>query len=144
MGKGLISRLNEVFQSLDLVELTAIAAKENEVKMVDLNRDQMNEGILSTGNTIEPPYTQFTVDHKIKKHQRYDVVTLRDHGDFQDEMYQIISGRQYDYFSHNYIAGKLQFNYSPEIFGLTPESRRKAWNKFLANSVRTQINTKLQ
>jgi len=144
MGFGLIARLNEVFQNLDIVELTAIAAKENEVKMVDLNRDQMNEGVASTGDFIRPDYTPFTVAQKRLKGQRYDVVTLRDTGAFQDNMYQTISGSQYDFFSRDSKAVDLHTKYAPEIFGLTPDSRKKAWNEFLANSVRSQINTKLQ
>jgi len=141
---GLIGKLVEVFNNLDLVQETAKAAKDNEDKMVALNRDQMNEGIASTGDYIKPDYTRLTVEQKKIKGQRYDVVTLRDTGAFQGEMYQIISGDKYDYFSRDSKAVSLHNKYAPEIFGLTPDSRATAWREFLAPAVRQQINIKLQ
>lgn len=115
------------FERVSLTELTTDAMEQESDNITQLNRDQMNEGKLSDGSFIKPPYKQITRQHKAIKGQVFNVVTLRDTGEFQSRMFLQIRGTSFDFNSTDWKAPSLEDKYSPLIYGLTNESKQVAW-----------------
>lgn len=107
---------------------------QNEDYIISLNKDQLNdEGINSQGIEIASyaPYTPATVARKIKKHQPYDRVTLRDTGRFQRGFHLVMTPKTFRITSSDKKTEDLVDKYGPYIFGLTSENRNRLIREIL-------------
>lgn len=95
------------------------AVNDVEDEMADMNVEQMNAGIDSDGNDIEPEYSPVTVAIKKKAGKVYDRVTLRDTGDFQDKIRVKRYPKKRELYSFDKKSEKLQDKYGYQILGLT-------------------------
>lgn len=101
---------------------------QNEDYIVSLNKDQLNnEGINSQGVEIASyaPYAPSTVARKIRKHQPFDRVTLRDTGRFQAGFHLVVTPKTFRVTSRDRKTEELVDKYGPYIFGLTSENRNR-------------------
>jgi len=104
----------------ELPYLVAQAGSKVEAEMADLNVEQMNEGILSTGKKITPKYSD-----NYAKMKGFKTFNLKLEGDFQSGVF--VETKQ-DYFKFDSIDGKtsdLEWKYSNEIFGIAPKNEQK-------------------
>jgi hypothetical protein len=119
------SKLNE--QTFKRIILNAV--KEQESDVLDLQKDQLNAGLLDKGDAIEPPYAPFTVQKKKKKGQDADRVTLRDTGSFYNKQYVKFHRESFEITSRDRKTQKLKRKYDGrgrlggDVFGLTDESK---------------------
>lgn len=135
-----VAEMRRRFDTVGITELTADAMEQNADEVVEFNREQMNEkGVDKTGRQIRPKYTPFTVSVKRQKGQPFDRVTLRDTGEFQSRMHLQIQRDTFGISSDDYKTSSLVEKYGEDIFGLTSESKRQAWNDFLASGVVNSI-----
>ena len=93
--------------------------------MITLNQGQMFIGVRADGTEITPTYSDLTIELKEQKGQPSDRVTLRDTGDFWDDMFVQINAEDFEMSSANEKTQKLEKKYGKKIFGLTKESRRE-------------------
>ena len=107
-----------------IIELDiAIAAEKNEKKLVEINVDQLNKGLLSTGEKITPDYSP---SYAAKK--GFKTPNLKLEGDFQRG---IGIERRNDflvYDSTDFKSDKLIKKYSENIFGIAPQNRQKEYD----------------
>lgn len=105
------------------------AVKEQESDVLDLQKGQLNAGVLDKGDAIEPPYAPYTVAKKKKKSQDTDRVTLRDTGSFYNKQYVKFHRDSFEITSRDRKTQKLKRKYDGrgrlggDIFGLTEESK---------------------
>jgi hypothetical protein len=121
-----IKEMAERWHKLNLLQITGDAMVTNDAKIVELNREQLNEGVRADGSPITPKYTPFTIMKKIEKGQRFDVVTLRDTGSFQDKMKLFVAGAKFTVVSQDEKAKKLEGKYG-DIMGLSDSGKKEAW-----------------
>lgn len=93
--------------------------------MIDMNIDQMQDGIRSTGTKIDPPYRPYTVSRKKKIGQPVDRVTLKDSGDFHNSVRIKDYAQKKELFAYDPKSEMLQEKYGPEILGLTDSNLSK-------------------
>lgn len=104
---------------------TESAQEQVKELMVQLNKEQLEEGIRSDGDDIFPPYALSTIYKKIKKHQPTDRVTLKDKGAFYAGITVTENAKGFQLTSTDKKRGKLKTKYSYYIFGLTPRNLAK-------------------
>lgn len=117
-------------QERDLLKIVA----DNAPYAVDLNIEQMMEGLDSEGKPISPPYTPFTVEIKEEKGQPSDRVTLRDEGDFHRGMLLAADKWPALFDSSDPKTDDLTDKYGEGIFGLNKSKRGK-----LAEQIKDQV-----
>ena len=123
------------WEKLDLISLTADAMGTQSPEIVELNKDQLNEGVLKTGSSITPSYAPLTVYYKREQGKEYRFVTLRDTGEFQSKMFLSLDRDTFKIDSSDWKATELTAKYSDDIFGLTSENKRLAWNELISPMV---------
>lgn len=131
---ALASRLKKLGMELQDGNALRELIIQNEDHIVSLNRDQLNdEGINSQGEEIASyaPYSPATIARKIKKHQPYDRVTLRDTGKFQAGFHLVVTPGSFRVTSSDKKTGDLVEKYGPYIFGLTSENRNRLIQEIL-------------
>lgn len=116
-------------KSFDIITATAEIMKENEQDVVELNRQQLLQG-LTAENDLVGEYR--SVGYAIQKERMnpkagFGNVDLKFTGEFYTGFSLIIDGNQYLIFSVNWKTNKLVKKYGDGIFGLNDESRRKLW-----------------
>lgn len=126
-----IADFRRKWEKINLIELTTDAMEAEAANVTDLNRDQMDEGRLRTGGNITPDYKPITVYFKQQQGKEYRFVTLKDSGEFQSKMFLSIAGDRFKIDSSDSKAGSLTAKYSEDIFGLTSENKRLAWNELI-------------
>lgn len=127
-----------VLEKLNKIELQNISEKifdELIPKIEDYNVEQLNKGIKSTGDKIVPPYRPKTIAIKRKKGQPVDKVTLKDYGDFHNQIRVKKYASKFELVSYDEKSEKLQDKYTPDILGITDENIQK---------IREEILLKLQ
>lgn len=125
---GLKERSNAFVRDLNV--WISIAVADNERLMVDLNREQMRNSRLSTGQPISPPYSDAYAKKKGKREP-----DLFGKGIFQKEMFAQTNENNGTYFfgSFDFKAGFLssprtatnRSGYGKDIFGLMPSNKVK-------------------
>jgi len=121
-----IREMLERWQDINLQAIAGDAMSNHNQEITDLNREQMNEGYRADGTPITPKYKGFTIAEKQRKGQRWDVVTLRDTGAFQNKMETIIAGSKFTIISKDEKSRDLELKYG-SIFGLTESGKKEAW-----------------
>lgn len=125
---ALASRMKKLGMELQEGNVLRELIIQNEDYIVSLNKDQLNnEGINSQGVEIASyaPYTPATVARKVKKHQPYDRVTLRDTGKFQAGFHLVMTPKTFRVTSSDKKTDELVEKYGSYIFGLTSENRNR-------------------
>lgn len=93
-----------------------------EAEIVQMNVDRLYElGTYTTGASIEPPYTPFTVRVKRSKGQETGHVTLRDTGDFHKSIYVRFERDQMVVLASDPKTQKLANKYGKQILGFTDQ-----------------------
>lgn len=113
--------MQRVISGLDN-EITNIL-NEVEPDIVETQTERLWKGILSDDGNIVPEYTFVTTDIKLRKGQPVDRVTLKDTGDFYNEIYARQHGQEVIIDSSDNKSGKLKEKYGEKIFGLTEPNK---------------------
>lgn len=92
----------------------------------------MIAGIRADGTEILPTYTDLTIQIKQEKGQPTDRVTLRDTGDFQNQVTTTVTDEFVTTDSTDEKSEKLQKKYGEKIFGLS--------EKYKAEYIRESLN----
>lgn len=116
-----IDKLKTVRTGLEDIAIEVI--EESEEDIVQLNLDQLNEGVTADGSDIQPEYTPFTVRIKKRKNQPFDRVTLKDTGDFYSKVFVKPFGNQFQISSDDPKTAMLVKKYGDKIFGLTEQNK---------------------
>lgn len=133
----------EKFKALqnDLPLIVADVFTENQNVFEDLQTGQLDRGIDSEGNEIEPEYSPVTVQIKKLKGQPSDRVTLKDTGDFHNAMFLAGGGSgQFQIGNRDKKLNKLERKYGKEVLGLTDESKQAV----IDDLVRPELPIKLR
>lgn len=98
-------------------------------EIVKLNAEQMLEGINSEGEQIgEYHNTGYALDkNRMNPKAGYGNVDLNLTGGFQDRMYLIANGSEYEITSMDEKTNKLIWQYGEIIFGLTDPNKEKTY-----------------
>ena len=95
-------------------------------KIIELNTIEQlyNDGIDSEGNILFPFYSDFTIETKIFKNERFDHVTLKDTGDFYNSFSVIVNDGEIiiEADDSSKYDKPLTSVYGKDIIGLTDES----------------------
>src|SRR5678815_2088962 len=118
----IIQNLNKLTPAVQEKAILEIVTK-HEATLVDYNIAQMMEGERSDGSEILPEYTPLTVAIKNAKGQPSDRVTLRDEGDFQQEMFAETKQFPVEIMSTNWKEAKLIRKYGDRIFGINEKHK---------------------
>lgn len=120
---------------------------QNADYILNLNKEQLNEeGVNSKGQEIASymPYSPATVARKMRKHQPYDRVTLRDTGKFQAGFQLVVTKGSYRVTSSDSKTDALVEKYGPYIFGLTSENRDQLIAEVLMPAILEYIEKSLE
>lgn len=113
-----------IFENLNINEAVREALNQHPDQIESLLKDQLQEGISSTGKKIAPKYTDFTQQKKAEKGQPYDRVTLYDEGDLYRSIFLETMPQAFNLDVFDWKAQKLREKYEPrsgKIFALTKE-----------------------
>lgn len=113
-----------VFKNLNIDEAVREALNQHPNQIESLLKDQLQDGISSTGQPISPDYTDYTQQLKAEKGQPYDRVTLYDTGDLYRSIFLETFESAFDLDALDWKKEKLKEKYEPQsgsIFGLTKE-----------------------
>lgn len=127
--KGTILFLQQISSSYRALAFQVI--QENEDRIIDLNLQQLYDGLNADGSPIEPEYTPFTVAIKRRKGQPSDRVTLRDTGDFWEGIALKVFETEFELIGTDSKTDKLKAKYGDLIIGLSEESRLRLLNDIL-------------
>lgn len=114
--------LTYIFKGLNVNEAVREALNQHPDQIESLLKDQLQEGISSTGKKIAPKYTEFTQQKKAEKGQPYDRVTLYDEGDLYRSIFLATMPQAFDLDVFDWKAQKLKDKYEPrsgKLFALT-------------------------
>jgi hypothetical protein len=96
-----------IFKGLNVYEAVREALNQHPDQIESLLKDQLQEGISSTGKKIAPKYTNFTEQKKAEKGQPYDRVTLYDEGDLYRSIFLATMPQAFDLDKYEPRSGKL-------------------------------------
>ena len=128
---GTIAELYRAVKRFDDKKETIIAdiIEDHKEEIVQLNRDQLNQGLLATGTKIRPGYRSrkyAEAKNQINSLPGYGTPDLKLTGEFQRRMDLWRKGNKFYLDSRDDKVEGLAAKYGEEIFGLTNESRAKA------------------
>lgn len=112
-------------KSIDVLLSAQIAIEKTATDAVQIQRDQLFQGVNKFGEDIKPAYKPYTIRRKIEKGQPYDRVTLKDTGAFYRGVIIDVRGEEFALESADEKSSSLQAKYGPSIFGLNEDSRVK-------------------
>jgi hypothetical protein len=118
-------------KALKVRQLAYEAFDETEDTLLDMNKEQMGKGILSTGERIEwlrdshYPYTPPFAKWKSAQGLQTSVVDLRVTGAFWSSEYIQRNDDEIEYASSIKLGEYLEKNYGSKILGVTPQNKKK-------------------
>lgn len=105
-------------------ELIVGTYKDTEADAIDMNTQQMRDGVTSLGKGIGQ-YSSFTKQIKKAKGQNSEWVTLLDTGEFQSAMgFQTLDAQYASINSSDWKTDGLVDKYGADIFGLTEKNTK--------------------
>lgn len=138
-----IKQLRSVKQNMSVITIRLLKGEEEVI--IEMNRQQMWQGIRADGTEIEPEYKSITVSIKTQNRQPTNRVTLKDTGDHYEGIY-VEWGKNYLYLeSSDWKKNKLMRKYKKEIYGLTDGNLQKLIEKIkepLFNEISSMIQSK--
>jgi hypothetical protein len=136
--------LNRRLKGFELLEVVQESVIETSNEIITLNQGQMSLGVRADGTEITPTYSDVTIMIKDEKGQESRWVTLRDKGDFWDNMFVDVGNSSFEVGSADAKAAKLEKKYGKKIFGLTKESRSEEYiPNYLFPAVQQRITKQL-
>jgi hypothetical protein len=124
-------QLIEVLSSVDTRLLTEQSVEQTTGALLELNQQQMEEGIASDGDKIHwqkdghYPYTKKYAGYKAKLGLQTEVVDLKLTGTFYKEGRVKVDGDNVDFYNDGgYDEHYLETNYGKQIYGLTDENKQ--------------------
>lgn len=124
---------NVINISANLSLYVAKAGEKSKEELADLNVEQMNEGLLSTGKKITPKYSK-----AYAKFKGFSTPNLKLEGDFQSGVYVERKGNRLLYDSKDEKSNKLEEKYTSDIFSIAQKNEQKAADEMdddLLNSI---------
>ena len=139
-----LHELQRRLKGFELLEVVQEAVIETSNDLITLNQGQMSLGVRSDGTEITPSYSDITIMIKDEKGQESRWVTLRDTGDFWNDMFVDVGNNSYEVGSADAKAAKLEKKYGKRIFGLTKESKSEEYIPiYLLPAVQERITKRL-
>lgn len=128
--KKVAAFFNNPFKALDMEVIFRKAIRRTGVDLVDIQQEQMYEGLDANGQPIQPAYTPFTIAIKKTKGQPTDRVTLKDTGSFYRKQFARFHADHAVIDSKDKKTAELKQKYGEDIFGLN-DSRREEFGNLL-------------
>jgi len=132
--------LNEIKGSINSSLQQSFNNNQDQAK--DLNRSQMFGGSKIDNSAIFPPYAKSTISYKIRKGQPTDRVTLRDTGEFYNNLQinakpdEVVFSSPTSYSA--YIFTK--YNRESNVLGLTMQNMRVFYEQFTKPILKQNID----
>ena len=124
MFKNLLDILKNLRNSIGAVIKQTF--KETEHTAIDMNVSQMYDFGVDRNNEMIGEYSDYTKSVKSAKGQKFDFVTLRDTGDFHDNMgFQQITEEYAEIDSSDIKTSEIKEEFGDEIMGLTEENKQE-------------------
>jgi hypothetical protein len=131
-------------KGFELLEVVQEAVIETSADIITLNQGQMSLGKRADGTEITPSYSDLTIMLKDEKGQESRWVTLRDTGNFWNDMFVDVGNSSYEVGSADAKAAKLEKKYGQKIFGLSKESKIEEYIPlYLLPAVQSRITKRL-
>lgn len=136
----LYKRVKDVQQNLSLIGMGAMISTKDQ--FLELNKEQMTEGVSSKGVSIGKYQSKSYERFKAKAYpQSGGRVNLRYTGAFQEAMDMSFNTKKYRIFSRDGKEAKLTKKYGVEVFGLAPDQmieyrREYFWPEFMKRIIR--------
>lgn len=128
MPKTTPQDLVKTLEKVNVIALGKLALFQNKDAIVDLNREQMREGLTSKGYYIAPDYSNSYAREKLERstyNAPVGVPDLFDTGSFHKGMFVNIFADTFSITSKDEKTGDLTERYK-DIFGLTEENMQEA------------------
>lgn len=139
-----IHEMQRRLKGFDIRQEVQEAVIETSGDIITLNQGQMSLGRRADGTEITPTYSDLTIMLKDEKGQESRWVTLRDKGDFWNDMFVDVGSESYEVGSADAKAAKLEKKYGKKIFGLTKESRSEEYIPlYLLPAIQNRITKRL-
>lgn len=138
--------LHEMQRRLDRFEIlqeVRETIEETAETIADFNRRQLFAGKRSTGTDIKPEYAPLTVLIKDQKGQPTDRVTLKDTGEFYEEIAVDVNSETFELISTNEKTEDLKAKYGNRILGLSVDSKSEYVAYTFYPTLRDRITKKL-
>lgn len=134
-----IRKIEAFDQDIDFI-LVGLMTDEEDL-ILELNRAQMQDkGIRGDGSKITPTYAAFTIAKKKKDGDEYRFVTLRDTGEFFDDMFLDVYDDRIIIASENIKTADLVTKYGSDIFGLIDSHLQELINTIKPGLIETLRN----
>jgi len=137
-----INKLLSNFQSLDTDKVAIESITETSMQRVELNREQLGNGLRSDGSEILPSYSPYTVQIKKLKGQESRFVTVKDTGAFWAGIRSDVNGLRIIDYSTDPKSDKLKKKYETskgKLTGLNQDSK----NEYIVKDLRPVFNNKI-
>lgn len=125
-----VKEMADRFKKLNLPAIGREALRLSKDGLVFLNQEQMLAGFKKDGSSLGT-YRPFTIEKRREKGLQTAHVDLHDTGAFQDGMKLVVKGDTFDFTSTDSKTDKLADKYGDGIFGLTEQSKRIAWERYV-------------
>jgi len=120
-----IMTIDQLIKNLNKIDVNSIVDEsiiENESNILDLNREQLDIGLLSDGSIL-PDYSETSVTVFGK---RAGAIRLFDTGNFWEGFYIDMGEKAFDVRSKDSKEAMLLDRYTTDIFGLVPKQKTEA------------------
>jgi hypothetical protein len=131
--KSILKMATEI--SSNLKRVNEVNVKKSTGEMLELNKGQMDQGLLNTSAPIKPIYT---VDYAKKK--GFWTPNLKLKGHFRRGMYIDVMDDSLKWWSTDHKTEKLTDWYTVDIFGLTKNNAVKWANNFVYKPTNKWLN----
>jgi hypothetical protein len=141
-------QLIQALSEIDPKQLTAETVQETSDTILELNQQQMEQGIDQDGEKIHwlkdshYPYTRQYANRKSKLGLQTSVVDLKLTGNFYRSNKIRIESDEVDYFNDGELGDILEKNYGKQIFGLTDENKQVYREGVFAETFREKFSAK--
>ena len=129
-----IKQLKEKLNRIDPLKLAEAVLKRHEADLADLNREQLLDGNLNTGDGIIPTYAWewfANEKHSMNSRPGYGTPDLYLTGAFHRSITAKVSGDTIIFDASDDKKADLEGQYSNDIFGLTPQSKEDLIREWL-------------
>jgi len=138
--------LHEMQRRLDKFEIlqeVRLTIEETAETIADFNRKQLFAGKRSTGTDIKPEYAAFTILIKDQKGQPTDRVTLKDTGEFYEDIEVDVNSETFELISTNEKTEDLKAKYGQRILGLSDNNKSEYVEFTFFPALRARVTKKL-
>jgi hypothetical protein len=116
----------------------------NKDRIADLQATQLFSGVNAKGEPINPGYSPFTIQEKIKKGQPYDRVTYKDSGALYASLFTLITGKKFSIKSESFKFQKMVNRSGINVVGLNYQSRMEFIDSFTRPGIKRAYQDKVK